>query len=108
MERQEEIRSKGFDLTSSKSGFMTRSEFIDKFGPDASTDYDAYQQYAAMRAGLRTIDDAVIDVGTYRQINTNFGSKKYVLEQISKGNSDELRKISDFYYNSNGIYRRAC
>lgn len=87
---------------------MTRSEFIDKFGQDASTDYDTYQQYAEMRAGLRTINDAVIDVGTYKQINTNYGSKKYVLEQIDKGNVQELRRISDFYYNSNGIYRRAC
>ena len=80
MERQDEIRSKGFDLTNPRSGFMTRSEFIDKFGQDASTDYDTYQQYAEMRAGLRIINDAVIDVGTYKQINTNYGSKKYVLE----------------------------
>lgn len=85
---------------------MTRSEFIEKYG--ANENYDIYQQYAALRAGLRTIDDAVIDVGTYKQVNTNYGDKKYVLEQINNANAAELRKISDFYYNSNGIYRRAC
>ena len=57
---------------------------------------------------LKDIDNAVIDFNSYKQVNSNYGDKKYVLTQISQGNVSEMRKISDFYYNSNGIYRRAC
>ena len=32
--RQEEIHSRGFDLTSPQSGFMTRTEYLDKYGKD--------------------------------------------------------------------------
>ena len=39
--RQEEIHSRGFDLTSPQSGFMTRTEYPDKYGKDTSSDYDA-------------------------------------------------------------------
>nr|DAP37407.1 MAG TPA: portal protein [Caudoviricetes sp.] len=106
--RQEEIHSRGFDLTSSQSGFMTRTEYLDKYGKDTSSDYDAYIEYAKLRAGLKDIDNAVIDFNSYKQVNSNYGDKKYVLTQISQGNVSEMRKISDFYYNSNGIYRRAC
>lgn len=87
---------------------MTRTEFLDKYGKDAEGNYDAYREYASLRAGLRNIEDAVIDIGTYKKVNSNYGDKKYVLEQLAKGNTAELRRISDFYYNSNGIYRRAC
>ena len=87
---------------------MTRTEFLDKYGKDAEENYDAYREYASLRAGLRNIEDAVIDIGTYKKVNSNYGDKKYVLEQLANGNTAELRRISDFYYNSNGIYRRAC
>ena len=106
--RQEEIHSRGFDLTSPRSGFMTRTEYLDKYGKDTSSDYDAYIEYAKLRAGLKDIDNAVIDFNSYKQVNSNYGDKKYILTQISQGNVSEMRKISDFYYNSNGIYRRAC
>lgn len=64
--------------------------------------------FAKMKVGLRTVGDAIIDVGSYKKINANYGDKDYVLRAMDKGDFKTLRGISNYFYNSSGIYRSLC
>lgn len=61
-----------------------------------------------MRVGLRTMDDVLINLGTYKKINTNYGDKKFVLNAIYKHDYKTLREISNYFFESSGIYYRLC
>lgn len=64
--------------------------------------------FSKIRVGIKTLDDATVNLGTYKRINPNFGDKQYVLKAINSGNLDRMRQISQFYYRTNGIYNRLC
>lgn len=61
-----------------------------------------------MRIGLRKVDDALINLGSYRKVNPNYGNKNFVLQAIYKHDYDTLREISNYFYEANGIYYRLC
>lgn len=75
--------------------------------PDVADERD-FLDFSKMKVGLRTIGDAIIDVGSYKRANRNYGDKDYVLNAISKQNYDTLRNISAYFYESSGIYYRLC
>ena len=83
-ERQEQIRSKGFDLTDSIRQYNSE-------GKD-------YTDYAKTKVGLRSIPDALIDVGTYNKVNSQFADKTYILNAVYRGDTEAMRKISNYYY----------
>ena len=64
--------------------------------------------FAKMRVGMRAINDAIIDLGTFTKNNPKYGDKAYVLKAIADRNYEEMRNISNYYYNSSGIYERLC
>lgn len=64
--------------------------------------------YAQMQVGLRRVDDALINLGSYRTVNSRYGDKNFVLRAIYEHNYDELREISNYFYEANGIYYRLC
>ena len=61
-----------------------------------------------MRVGLRKVEDALINLGSYRKVNPNYGNKNFVLQAIYKHDYDTLREISNYFYEANGIYYRLC
>jgi hypothetical protein len=61
-----------------------------------------------MRVGLRTVDDVSVNLGTYKKISSNFGDKEFVLRAIYKHDYKTLREISNYYYESSGIYYKLC
>lgn len=61
-----------------------------------------------MRVGLRTVDNALINLGSYKKINANYGDKKFVLNAIYKHDYETLRRISNYFFESSGIYYRLC
>lgn len=61
-----------------------------------------------MRIGLRPVDDVLVNLGTYRKINANYGDKTFVLNTIYKHDYETLREISNYFYESSGIYQRLC
>lgn len=61
-----------------------------------------------MRVGLRTIDDVVVNLGTYKKVNPNYGDKNFVLRAIYNHDYATLREISNYFYESDGIYYRLC
>lgn len=64
--------------------------------------------FSKIRVGIRTLQDATVDLGTYRKINPKYGDKNTVLKAVTKGDLDNMRNISNFFYKTSGIYSRLC
>lgn len=61
-----------------------------------------------MKVGLRVLDDTIFDVNNFKNVKKEFGDKQYILERIYKKDCKALRKISNYFYEANGIYQRLC
>ena len=96
--RQEEIKAKGFNLV--QTGIHQEPRQFDMFEPN----YD----YSKINVGVRRLDDAIINLGSYKKINSNYGDKQYILRAIYKHDYESLRNISDYFYEASGIYYRLC
>ena len=96
--RIEEIHNKGFNMMAPRE--------IDQ------TQFGGYQQlpvstdFGKIRVGARVLDDAILQLGDYRKINPRLADKENVLRAISTYDLKEMRKISDFFYKTSGIYAR--
>lgn len=88
--RQEEIRSKGFDMINSRRG------------------YEGPIDYGKIKVGTKTLDDAVLNLGSMHKIRHDFGNKAFILQAISERNLPLIREISNYFYNTNGIYSKVC
>lgn len=64
--------------------------------------------FAKMRVGLRTIDNILINLGSYRKVNPKYADKTFVLNAICRHDYATLREISKYFYESDGIYYRLC
>lgn len=64
--------------------------------------------YSKMKIGLRTVDDAIIDIGSFKKVNRNYGDKQFILNAIYRHDYDSLREISAYFYEASGIYYRLC
>lgn len=71
-------------------------------------EYDGTRDFSQMRVGVRRVDDVLVNLGTYKKINSNYGDKAFVLRAISRHDYKTLREISNYFYESNGIYYRLC
>jgi hypothetical protein len=69
---------------------------------------EANFDFAKMRVGLKTIDDAILKLTTFEKVNPNFGNKTFVLQAIDRHEQETLREISNYFYETSGIYKRAC
>ena len=63
-----------------------------------------------IKVGVKTLDDAILDLGS---INSAFphhpyGDKRLILKAIAEKDISLLRLISNFFYNTSGIYTRVC
>ena len=93
-DRQEEIRSKGFNIVDTRY----------KQGYEGPLDYNS------IKVGMKKLEDAVLNLGSLRRIpNRGLGDKCVVLRAIAERNLPLMRSISEyFYYNTSGIYSRIC
>ena len=73
----------------------------------AEVDRD-FLDFSKMKIGLRTVGDAIINVGTFKRVNRDYGDKEYVLRAIYRKDEDLMREISNYFYESSGIYYRLC
>lgn len=64
--------------------------------------------FSKIRVGLKSLDDAVYNLGDLKRTNSYLADKKYVLDAIHKSNYAALRDISNFFYKTSGIYNRLC
>ena len=98
VDRIQQIKAKGFDLTSDGRD----QGILSSFAP-ATT-------YGSIRVGPKTIpNDAILLMNDYKATGAGkLAQKQHVLRTIYKKDFQELRKISDFYYRTSGIYQRLC
>ncbi len=71
-------------------------------------DYDGPLEYNSIRTGTKVLDDAVLTLGSIPKVNRNFGDKSIVLKAMGERNLPLMREISNYFYDTNGIYSRVC
>lgn len=87
-DRQEAIRKKGFDM-------------------NGAADYSEQVDYGKIKVGLKTLEDAIIDLGFYKKVEgRRCIDKRAVLRAIIDKDYRAIRVISDYFYRTNGIYQR--
>lgn len=89
-ERQNEIRAKGFDITRTRMS------------------YEGPIDYGSIKVGTKTLDDAVLNLGTLPTAVRRRYDKRIVLQAIAERNLPLMREISNYFYNTSGIYQRVC
>lgn len=92
--RQEEIRAKGFSLNRSRQAYE---------GPLA-----APIDYGKIKVGTKVLDDAVLNLGVIPKVHKRYGNKHFILKAIGERNLPLMREISNYFYNTNGIYSTVC
>ena len=96
--RIEEIKKKGFNMPLSVN---------DTEDVSISTTVGNHA-FSNIRVGIRTLEDATINLVSLKKTNPRLGSKTNVLRAINDQNLAELREISNYFYRSSGIYNRLC
>ena len=61
-------------------------------------------QFGKIKTGAKTLDDAVLKLGTYKRVNPRLGDKGTVLQAIHSGDYEMMREISNFFFKTSGIY----
>jgi hypothetical protein len=81
--RNEAIHNKGFDMIGS-----------------VSTDY------SKIKVGVKSLEDATLNLGSIKTSlpTYQYTNKKYIYKALAENDVAELRHISNFYYNINGMY----
>jgi hypothetical protein len=64
--------------------------------------------FGKMKVGVKTLDDATLDLGYLKKIDRNLYDKKIILQALVMKDVDALRAISNSFYISNGIYQKVC
>lgn len=96
LSRKEEIHSKGFDMTrDSRYNYHEAPETLD---------------FNKIRVGVKKLEDAVLDLGSIKGTFPHYpyGDKRIILRAIADRDIELLRLISNFFYDTCGIYSRVC
>lgn len=89
--RQEEIRAKGFALTE----------------PEPT---GAPLDFSKLRVGVKTLEDAIVDTNPYKSLGSSkkYANKNFILKALTNKDFESLRRISNLFFDSSGIYSHAC
>lgn len=93
--RKEQIKQKGFSIALARDDTPTSSPF---------TDID----FSKIKVGAKTLEDAILDLGSVKKIDKRMSDKTFVLRAIHECDYSTMREISNFFYNTSGIYSRLC
>lgn len=94
--RVQEIKTKGFDMNLSDT---TEDVY--------ATNYSTVD-FGKIKVGIKTLDDAIVELGDLKKINPRLANKKDVLRAIYNADYQTMREISNFFYKTSGIYSRLC
>ena len=88
----------------------TRSEIIHEKGFNIFDNSSTPNEYKKIKVGVKTLDDAVLNLGSLKQSFPThaYFNKATIFKALMENDLKELRNISNFYYNLNGIYSRVC
>ena len=96
--RMQEIKKKGFSIIREED---IQNVYGDKF-EYLPTDF------SKIKVGIKTLDDAILNMGELKKINPRLASKQEVLKAIHNNDIETLREISNFFFKTSGIYARLC
>ena len=85
LERQEEIRLKGFDMMGNHA-----------------------VEYGKIKVNTKTLDDAVLNLGAIQGVTRGMVSKAILYRALLDNDIVRLREISNYFYKASGIYKRVC
>ena len=63
-------------------------------------------EYNKIKIGTKTVQDAVLELGTLKYGHKELTSKKFIMRALADKNMRALRAISNYYYRTSGIYQR--
>lgn len=64
--------------------------------------------FSKIKIGVKTVEDAIYNLGDLKKVNPRLGDKKEVLRAINNGDLKAMREISNFFFKTSGIYARLC
>lgn len=64
--------------------------------------------FAKLTRGAKFADDAVIDLGKFKKAQRNLGDRDKILKAIENRDMTYLREVSQFFFDTSGIYARLC
>lgn len=83
---------------------IPKTEFESYF----KTKEEAERAYARLKVGMRTLDDAIINLSAYKKLNTSLFDKNSILIAIANQDYDNLRNLSSQFYELSNMYKRFC
>lgn len=97
--RKEEIKKKGFSMV---------DEHKEELMYDASQNSFVPVDFSKIKVGTKTLEDAILNLGNYRRADTRFVNRDAIFKAMLNRDYEEMRAISNFYFDSSGIYARLC
>lgn len=70
--------------------------------------YEGPIDYGKIKVGAKTLDDAVLNLGALQKTNRQNANKAIVLKALYERDLSKLREISNYFYDTSGIYSRIC
>ena len=64
--------------------------------------------YGKIKVGVKSLEDATINLGALKMTNTNFNNKSVIMKALAENDIETLRAISRYFYRTSGIYERTC
>ena len=95
--RKEEIKKKGFKMSLVDSA--SSSEVQNNFVP---------VDFAKIKVGAKTLEDAILDLGNYQKVDKRLAERETILRSRYENDYATMREISNFYFETSGIYSRLC
>ena len=65
-------------------------------------------EYGKIKAGTKTLEDAVLNLGSVHQSTKGYFNKAVVMRALFDNDVVKLREISNYFYKTSGVYARLC
>ena len=101
IDRKKQIKEKGFRFLSCQE---SEKETFNEIFENVNNVVD----FNKVKVGIKNISDATYTYGGLKQVNKELASKKAVLEAINSKDYVKMREISNFFFETSGIYSRLC
>lgn len=95
--RKEEIKKKGFKMS-----------FVDSTNDSEAKNNFVPVDFSKIKVGAKTLEDAILDLGSYQKVDKRLTRKEAILKSLYNNDYAEMREISNFYFETSGIYSRLC
>ena len=69
---------------------------------------EQHQDFKRIAVGVRKLDDAIVNINARGKNAPRWADKQTVLDALNNGDVTSLRSISEYYFETSGIYNRLC